>query len=174
MLTPEQKQQVAAWVAAGDSLSAIQKKLRDEFQLSMTYMDVRFLVDDLQLQLKDPAPKTDANLQPAAPPPHTHEDIDEDDTLPEDPEENAHPEDKLPSDAPSSLSVEVDNVTLDPAAIASGSVRFSDGVTGKWMINQQGRPALTEVSQPNYRPTQTDAQTFMQKLAAALREKGIM
>ena len=28
----------------------------------MTYMDVRFLVDDLNLQLKDPPPKADTNL----------------------------------------------------------------------------------------------------------------
>src|SRR5882757_3633702 len=58
-LSPEQKQTVAGWVAAGDNLSAVQKKLADEFKLSMTYRDVRFLVDDLNLELKDPAPKVD-------------------------------------------------------------------------------------------------------------------
>ena len=50
-LTPEQKQTVATWVAAGDSLSTIQKKLGEHFKLSLTYMDVRFLVDDLGLEL---------------------------------------------------------------------------------------------------------------------------
>ncbi len=55
-LSPEQKQSVAAWVAAGDSLSEVQRKLSDQFQVSMTYMDVRFLVDDLGLELKNPAP----------------------------------------------------------------------------------------------------------------------
>ena len=51
-LSPEQKQAVAAWVAAGDSLAVIQKKLSEQFKLSLTYMDVRFLVDDLGLELK--------------------------------------------------------------------------------------------------------------------------
>ncbi|MCW5548933.1 MAG: hypothetical protein KIT44_08205, partial [Opitutaceae bacterium] len=67
-LTPEQKQAVAGWVAAGDNLSAIQKKLADTFKLSLTYRDVRFLVDDLDLTLKDAAPKADtSDLSKAAP-----------------------------------------------------------------------------------------------------------
>src|SRR3954462_9957464 len=60
-LTPEQTQAVASWVAAGDNLSAVQKKLAEQFKISMTYRDVRFLVDDLNLALKDPAPKVDTS-----------------------------------------------------------------------------------------------------------------
>src|SRR5690349_16094987 len=71
-LSPEQKQTVASWVAAGDNLSAIQKKLSEHFKISMTYMDVRFLVDDLDLSIKDAAPKVDTNdvskHQPSAKP----------------------------------------------------------------------------------------------------------
>ena len=46
-LTPEQKQIVSTWVTAGDNLSAVQKKLFVEFNITLTYMDVRFLVDYL-------------------------------------------------------------------------------------------------------------------------------
>src|SRR5437588_13045064 len=60
-LSPEQKQAVSSWVAAGDNLSAVQKKLTEQFKLSLTYRDVRFLVDDLNLELKDAAPKVDAS-----------------------------------------------------------------------------------------------------------------
>lgn len=67
-LTPEQKHAVAGWVAAGDNLSTVQKKLADTFKLSMTYMDVRFLVDDLNLALKDAAPKADASDVSKTPP----------------------------------------------------------------------------------------------------------
>src|SRR3954468_16172709 len=59
-LTAEQKQAVSSWIAAGDNLSAVQKKLSDQFKVSLTYRDVRFLVDDLNLALKDAAPKVDA------------------------------------------------------------------------------------------------------------------
>jgi hypothetical protein len=65
--------------------------------------------------------------------------------------------------------ITVDKVSLNPAALASGTVTFSDGVTGKWMVDQQGRPGLLDVSKPGYRPSQADAQAFMQELAAALQ-----
>ncbi|MEY3774315.1 MAG: hypothetical protein RLZZ129_1095, partial [Verrucomicrobiota bacterium] len=60
-LTPEQKAAVASWVAAGANLSLVQKRLADEFKIALTYRDVRFLVDDLDLTLKDPAPKVDTS-----------------------------------------------------------------------------------------------------------------
>jgi len=71
-LTPEQMKAVSEWVAAGDNLYAVQKKLAEQLKISMTYKDVRFLVDDLNLQLKDPEPKADASdvsKGPAAKPP---------------------------------------------------------------------------------------------------------
>lgn len=198
-LSPEQKAAVSSWIAAGDNLSAVQKKLREEFQVSMTYMDVRFLVDDLDLTLKDPTPKADTSdvtkAKPAAAPAATAPekkglldkakeklglggknapaaagadspgpDAAAPDTLAED-------EDALPP-GPGNVSVDVDGVTLIPGAIASGTVTFSDGVTGKWIVDQYGRPGFTEISQPGYRPSKDDAQAFMQELDEALRQKG--
>ena len=49
----EQKKQIAQWVNDGLGLSDIQKKINDDFGIVMTYMDVRFLVDDLDLDLVD-------------------------------------------------------------------------------------------------------------------------
>ena len=46
-LTDTQKQAVAKWADEGLGLSEIQKNLRTEFDISMTYMDVRFLVYSL-------------------------------------------------------------------------------------------------------------------------------
>lgn len=179
-LSPEQKAAVASWTAAGDNLSAVQKKLREQFQLSLTYMDVRFLVDDLELTLKDPAPKADASdvtkakapaPAPAAKPaPAAGKPAADEAALPGDDAE-AIEDDALPP-APGNVAVEVDGVTLLPGAIASGTVTFSDGVTGKWIVDNQGRPGFTEISQPGYRPSREDAQAFMQELDLALRQKG--
>ncbi|MEY4489017.1 MAG: hypothetical protein RIQ79_1525 [Verrucomicrobiota bacterium] len=169
-LSPEQAATVSTWIAAGDNLSAVQKKLREQFQISMTYMDVRFLVDDLNLTLKDPAPKADASdvtkAKAAAAPavPAGSPGAGAEDPLPE--------EDALPP-GPGSVSVDVDGVTLIPGAICSGSVTFSDGVTGKWIVDQTGRPGFTSISQPGYRPTPEDAQVFMRELDAALQRKGL-
>jgi hypothetical protein len=162
---------VTAWVAAGDNLSAIQKKLIQDYKLSLTYMDVRFLVDDLDLSLKDPAPKASDDLsQPAAPAAGAE---------PPEPDPTGlggPPDEDLPEDlgAPAgSVSVTVDRATLLPGAMASGTVTFSDGVTGKWMVDNYGRPGFTEISRPGYRPTPADGQAFMQELNLALQKRGL-
>ena len=187
-LTPEQKTAVASWVTAGDNLSVVQKKLAEQFKLSLTYRDVRFLVDDLELTLKDPAPKVDTTdvtkTQPAAKPTAAAEKkgffdkakeklgLAKDDPAAGPDEADADLEDDLPPAGASAVTVVLDKATLLPGAIASGSVTFSDGVTGQWMVDQQGRPGFTKVSQPGYRPTPADAQAFMQELSRALQQRG--
>ena len=47
--TQEQKLEIAKWVAGGMGLSDVQKKINTDFGVVLTYMDVRFLVDDLDL-----------------------------------------------------------------------------------------------------------------------------
>lgn len=192
-LTPEQKKIVAAWVGDGDGLSTIQKKLAEQFQLSLTYRDVRFLVDDLNLDIKDAAPKVDTSDVTKAQP------------APEAPARSAAPERKgfiekakeklglagdsqagaedeagdeedyedLPADGSAAVRVSVDAVTLIPSALASGTVTFSDGVTGKWIVDQYGRPGFTEVSKPGYRPTAADGQAFVRELSALLQKRGL-
>jgi hypothetical protein len=168
-LTPEQAATVSSWVAAGDNLSTIQKKLREQFSVALTYMDVRFLVDDLNLQLKDAPKKVDASdvtkTQPKAAPAAAGNDA-----LPPGEDDLAEEAAPLPG---GSVILDVDGVTLIPGAIASGKVTFSDGVTGKWIIDHQGRPGFTEISQPGYRPTPEDAKSFMNQLEAELQRRGL-
>ena len=194
-LTPEQKKAVSAWIAAGDNLSVVQKKLIEQFQITMTYRDVRFLVDDLDLALKDPAPKVDttdvskgapAKKVPAGQPrtaPAPQDPLGETNPPAEagndafDPEgdELAAPGGDAIEDLPAgggAVTVEVDKVTLLPGALASGTVTFSDGVTGKWVVDQYGRPGFTEISQPGYRPSPAEGQAFMRELSAQLQRRG--
>jgi hypothetical protein len=173
-LTPEQTKAVSDWVAAGDNLYTIQKKLADEFKVSMTYMDVRFMVDDLNLELKDPLPKADAGdvakAAAAKPPPEKKGFLDKakeklglgDDEAEEYPEE----EESAPA---AGVKVTVDKISVNPGAMASGTVAFPDGVTGRWIVDLQGRPGITQVSKPGYRPSPADAQAFMQELSLALQ-----
>ena len=176
-LTPEQTAAVASWVAAGDNLSVIQKKLREEFKIALTYIDVRFLVDDLNLQLKDPPKKVDTSDVSKTPPKAAATPAAEgaasatdDASLPG--EDNLAEADAVPA-AIGSVLLDVDAVTLLPNALASGKVTFSDGVTGKWIIDHQGRPGFTEISQVGYRPTPEDAQSFMRQLEAELQRRGL-
>ncbi len=188
-LTPEQKAAVASWVAAGDNLSAVQQKLTEQFKISLTYRDVRFLVDDLELALKDRAPKIDATdltkasvAKPAAPekPAEKKGFLDKakeklglakDEASAADAELADDLAEELPA-ASSNLKLTVDKVTLIPGALAGGTVTFSDGVTGKWIVDQYGRPGFTQVSKPGYRPSPADAQAFMQELNLALQQRG--
>jgi hypothetical protein len=191
--TPEQKQAVTGWIAAGDSLSIVQKKLTEQFKLSLTYMDVRFLVDDLGLELKNAAPAATPEIgkapppKPAAPEPAKKGFFDkakeklgfakeETDDLQTDIAEEDLADEPGALDAPAgggAVSVSVDKVTLIPNALASGTVTFSDGVTGKWIVDNYGRPGFTEISQPGYRPNPADAQAFMQELGRSLQSRGL-
>jgi hypothetical protein len=189
VLSEEQKKVVATWVAAGDNLSAIQRKLIAEFKVSMTYMDVRFLVDDLNLQLKDPPPKADTNLkggaagprdEPAAKKGFFDKAKEKLGLAKEAPPAEAEDEDlasdgeldELEPAGSSGVSVTVDKVTLIPGAVASGTVKFGDGVTGKWVVDNYGRPGFTEMSKADYRPTPVDAQSFVRELSRVLQQRG--
>ena len=55
-LTEEQRQSVAGWIEKGAKLAEIQNRLASEFGIKLTYMEARFLVDDLKLTPKDPEP----------------------------------------------------------------------------------------------------------------------
>jgi hypothetical protein len=188
-LSPEQKQAVSAWVAAGDNLSAVQKKLSEQFKISMTYRDVRFLVDDLGLELKNAAPKADTSdvtkaavTKPAAAPEARKVAPDQadaagmegDDALDDLPPEGELPPDEgIPADQPagaSTLTLEVDRI-MRPGTVVSGTVTFSDGVSGKWALDQYGRLML-DTGQKGYQPSAEDVKVFQRELQAQLQRQG--
>lgn len=140
---PEQKQEISKWVQEGMGLSDIQKKINTDFGVVMTYMDVRFLVDDLNLDLVEE----------------------------EEPVASPDPQDDLASEPEavqsSGVRLEVDGVT-PPGAMASGSVTFSDGESKKWSIDQFGRLALTGGTE-DYKPSDEDVMEFQKQLEASLR-----
>ena len=191
-LTPEQKQTVATWVEAGDNLSTVQRKLSEQFKISMTYMDVRFLVDDLGLELKNAAPKVDttdvskaaaakpAASSPSAPPAKKgfldklKEKVgvgggDDEDELPAD--DMAHAADAMPAPPVGGVTVDLDRI-VRPGAVVSGTVTFSDGVNGKWALDQAGRLML-DTGNPGYKPAPMDVQNFQRELSALLQRHGM-
>ncbi|MFP4541848.1 MAG: hypothetical protein ACLFR7_09480 [Opitutales bacterium] len=155
-LSEEQKATVAAWVAAGDNLAEIQRKLESELGLKMTYMDVRFLIDDLSLELAD-KPRVDRNMDLSkGPPPPAGGGA---------PGGAADGQDVL-----GKVSLTVDKLAR-PGAMVSGSVTFSDGVKASWLLDQMGRLALDGAG-PGYRPPESDLEEFQVQLSSALRDAG--
>lgn len=145
-LSPEQVESLRQIAANGGSMSDLQKHLKEEEGISITYMDTRFLVLDLNIQLVE-----EKNEEPKP------EEVEK--TLEEAPKEAAT----------GSVSVTMDNITL-PGAMVSGKVTFSDGETAIWMIDQNGRPGL-DPDTAGYRPSQEDIMEFQTQLREMLQQK---
>jgi hypothetical protein len=151
-LTEDQKQAVSQWVEEGCGLSDIQKRLSSELGITLTYMDVRFLVIDLGLELSTPQEE-----EPEASP------------APGDsPADAAVPGTGLPGGG---VAIEVDRITK-PGSLVSGTVSFSDGVSGTWSVDQFGRLGLSTGS-PDYKPSQEDLEAFQTELKQALASRGM-
>jgi hypothetical protein len=155
-LTDEQKQKIAAWIEEGEKPAGVQARLEKEFDLRLTYMEVRFLIDDLKVMPKDPAPA-------AAPAP------DEQASAEEAPAAIAAP-DAAPPAGGGKLSIKVDDL-VRPGAMISGKVTFSDGQTSEWYLDQFGRLGMVP-PEPGYRPPQAEIAEFQIALEKELVKLG--
>ena len=166
-LDESQRKKVEEWIKQGLKLSEIQSRLASELGLTMTYMDVRLLVDDLKLTPKDverakPASTvlTGAGNQPTAAARPSPIQAAAGATKPE-------PQ----AGAPGGVSVSVDHLAR-PGAVVSGKVTFSDGNRAEWYLDQAGRLGLV-AQQPGYRPPAADVQQFQAALEAELSKMGL-
>ena len=149
-LDENQRQRVTAWILEGAKLSEIQSRLAAEFGLRLTYMEVRFLVDDLKLTPKDPEPPKPVEPPPAAP-------------------KAAAPAAEPPS-ATGKVAVTVDQLTR-AGSVVSGKVTFSDGQTAEWYLDQSGRLGVVP-KQQGYKPTAADVQQFQMALEKEISRLG--
>ncbi|EDY81031.1 hypothetical protein VDG1235_648 [Verrucomicrobiia bacterium DG1235] len=148
-LSTEQKSQVAKLLADGAGIADIQRTIVDEFKIQMTYMEVRFLLDDLDLDL-------------AAPP------------APEPEEEDTSEAEAIPAEAElvgGSVKVEMDKIKR-PGAALSGDVTFSDGVSAKWYVDPHGRLGL-DTDQEGYQPSPEDIENFQLELQRQMQAPGL-
>ncbi|MDR1818348.1 MAG: hypothetical protein LBR07_09335 [Puniceicoccales bacterium] len=200
-LSSEQKNTLAAWVAEGLALSQIQKRMNAEMGVSMTYMELRFLIDDLNLALQDkpePPPQKPDRKTPTSTPDvadftggrdysgvsarlpdatgTTGATGADDDTIDADADADdaadagAADADPLGAAGTGKVSVSIDPVQ-QPGLAATGTVTFSDGKSGKWMLDGYGRLGF-EPPQPGYRPTDADVRAFQSALQRELAAQG--
>lgn len=147
-LTEEQKSVVRGWAGEGRTLSQIQAALRNELGISLSYMDTRLLVGDLEIALAEKA-------APAAPSPTI--------SAPAAAPEAAGPGGKV--------SVTLDEL-IPPHAVISGKVTFTDGTRADWYFDDLGRLALNP-TQPGYRPTEADLLDFQRELRELVKTRGL-
>lgn len=144
-LSPDQEALVRAWAEAGATLNDIQNRLREELDLRLTFIDVRFLVLDLNLTLHTEPVEEPTLLVPEPP----------------------SSEDELPD----GVQFSVDEIML-PSTMASGKVMFTDGTLATWYVDPQGRLGL-QAANPGYEPPPQDVASFQSQLQAALRKLGL-
>jgi hypothetical protein len=159
-LSADQLKKVREWAANGQSLSDIQKHMEQDFDLHMTYMQMRFMLDDYEVVFASPkvAPakavtQPQSNAQPDAAA-----------------ADGAVVQEAQETELAGGVTVDVDRLNR-PGAVASGSVTFSDGVRAKWYLDQTGRLGLDGVDK-TYRPTPEDVQDFQTELQGILQKKG--
>jgi hypothetical protein len=165
-LDDAQRQKVTDWIAEGLKLSDIQTRLGSELGITMTYMEVRFLVDDLKLIPKDAEPRRTIEpvLSTAAVPPSAGARASANQTG------TAAPQPAPMGGGGGDVSISVDEITR-PGAVVSGKVTFSDGNTGAWQIDQTGRLGLIP-GKAGYRPPASDMQSFQMALEDELSKLG--
>ncbi|MDB6155655.1 MAG: hypothetical protein JWL90_4108 [Chthoniobacteraceae bacterium] len=151
-LTSEQKQQVGSWLEQGANLAEVQLRLSKEFGIGLTYMDTRFLIDDLRLNFKEPEP------EPVQEPAVVNAEFD-----------TIAPEAFPP--AGSGVNIKVDSITR-PGSMVSGSVVFSDGKKAVWYLDQTGSLGMIP-EEPGYRPPSADVPEFQAGLERELVKLGI-
>ena len=159
-LSEEQRQRVAIWIAEGAKLSEIQNRLASELGLKLTYMEARFLVDDLKLTPKDPEPPkvveppVAAKPAPAAAAPLSTTPV-ADEVLPP---------------VGGNVAVTVDQITR-PGAVISGKVNFSDGQIADWYLDQTGRLGVVP-KVAGYKPSAADVKDFQLALQQEVAKLG--
>jgi hypothetical protein len=165
-LDEAQRTKVVEWIGQGLKLAEIQNRLISEFKLTLTYMEVRMLINDLKVMPKDPEPVKTVEpavlgsvAQPAAGA-----------QSPAVGPGAAIPTPGQPAKGARSVSVTVDQLTR-PGAVVSGKVTFSDGNTAAWQIDQTGQLGLIP-AQPGYRPPASDVQPFQTALQTELAKLG--
>ena len=122
-LSDAQKVAVTQWIQEGRSLADVQRSLREDYGISITYMDVRFLVDDLDIAVVEAEPEApeveageDATTEPA--------------------------EAELVDDGGNgAVTVDVDAIPR-PGSLVNGTVVFSDGVSLGWQLSAAGQLGL--------------------------------
>ena len=159
-LSDEQKSVIAQRLNDGASIADIQSLITNEFEVAATYMETRFLIDDLNLELQDQEKvSTDLNAPTnsgASSAGSSGGILDQSGT--ETNQTAAHG---------GGVTVDIDSIKR-PGTALSGSVTFSDGVSAKWYVDPAGRLGL-DPDQPDYKPSQEDIENFQTELQAKMQ-----
>jgi len=151
-LSPEQVATIQGWAEDGDGLSDIQRKLNSELEVRVTYLETRFLLEDLGVELKPQEKESEeADDEPVA-----------GDEVPAG--------EDVPEPAEGGVSVTIDQVQ-QPGALLSGKANFGGGNSLAWMVDQMGQLKI-DPGISDFRPTSEQMMAFQRELQKAMQGGG--
>ncbi len=146
-MTPEERNRIIAeQLNEGHSLSEIQKLLAEEYDVNITYLDLRMIASELSV---DWSKQEDV--------PHAGHDTSGNGTV-------LGEQQQAP---PARTKVTVSKVARPDAAV-SGTVEFASGAKGQWFVDHMGRLAVSP-EEGSSKPTEEDIQEFQEELQNTLR-----
>ena len=156
-LSEEQIAQIQGWADEGAGLPEIQRRLNSDLGIKVTYMELRFLMDDIGVVLK-PVEVLKEEEEPEEP--ETPESV-----------EGETADDEAAPGGEGKVTVTISEL-VRPGAMVSGRVIFANGQGANWWMDQMGRLGM-DADDPSQRPTEEDLKGFQQELQRVAREKGM-
>ena len=177
-VTEDQKKTIGEWIQSGADLGKIQQSLKEEFGLNLTYLDTRFLLGDLGLEVIQEKEQEVTDPEESISEEKDSSEISNE----EDPESKSKEKESLPAspkkeefneneNQTANVNLTVDSLT-QPQCVISGKVTFSDGKGAAWYIDQIGRLGLNP-DEEGYNPTQDDLAVFQSELRDVLSKQGL-
>ena len=183
-LTDEQSAAVRQWAEDGADLAAIQQRLDEEFEVRLSFMDTRFLIADMGVELAEeaepePEPETDAEPEALASATQADETVEAE--VFDDPAENIEqaaesagadehsPEDDGEAES-ASATVTISEVQR-PGVMISGTVTFDGGGRAEWHLDQMGQLGMKPETE-EFRPSPAQMRAFQLELQKAAQQKG--
>lgn len=163
-LSDEQISLVRAWAEDGDVLADIQRKLNEEMEIKVTYLETRFLLEDLKIELKpEPVPEPEEVIDEEEIPGGSDE-PGNDGAGQEEAGEATIPEDDA-------ASVTIDKIQR-PGALVSGRVTFAGGHSAAWWLDQMGQLGMDPEGEA-FEPNEAQLISFQKELQAAIQQSGL-
>jgi len=191
-LTDEQAAVVRTWADAGADLPVIQKRLGDEFEVHLTFMDTRFLIADLGIELKAEEEEEQEIVEPAAEevvtgpepeagagagvPADQTQPLAADDAVADEPFASGPEAEPAAQADPAAEPMEQVAVTISelqrPGMMANGRVTFANGQDAEWYLDQMGQLGMNPAD-PKFRPSPRQMLAFQQELQRVAQQKGM-
>jgi hypothetical protein len=158
----------------GMSLSDVQKALASDYGLRMTYLELRMLALQLQVDWhkqdkkkpEPPAPPAETQDMPAA---DETSSAGEQDAVPAEEDDYADDEAPMGGQGPDLSRTQVTvSKLVRPGTSLSGDVVFDSGAKGEWYIDQLGRLGL-DLAEGSSQPNQNDIMLFQLALRKQLQ-----